>query len=651
MKSRALLASLLLSTLLAVPAAAQPAPRSLPVAAPLVRSVPDAQDKPWPGTLAIEIDATDTARGLYRVTETIPVAPGTRRLTLLLPEWHPGKHAPAGTMAEIVDLRFFAGDSLLTWERDPLETFAFHVDVPEGARAVTARFLHTSPLQPSEGRVTMSPELLNLQWTAMTLYPAGHYVRQIRVKPTVTVPAGWSVFTALDGAQETAAPTGKRVTWAETDYEELADSPIFAGLHAARFDLGQRIALAVVADEPKHLALGAQGLAAYRALAAESLALFGGRHFDRYEILLGLTDRIGDIGLEHLRSSENTMNPTALTDWTGMAWDRNVIAHELSHSWVGKYRRPARLWTPDFRTPMQDDLLWVYEGQNQFWGYVLAARSGIQPKEVVLGMLATAAANLSGMPGRGWRPVEDTTHDPIFAARKPKPYASLARGEDYYTEGALTWLEADQLIRQGTSGRKGMDDFARAFFGLNDGQQGTLTFEFGDIVAALNAVHPYDWASFLKTRLYQPDRPAPLAGLERGGYRLAWREEPNPYDRGRFTENRTLSLTWSLGLTLDKEGKVTACQWGSPAFQAGIVNGAKITAVNGAAYTPEALRSAISAARTGTAPIQLLVQRGERFQTVPVDYHGGLRYPWLERNGTPGPAGLDLLLAPRRTGS
>jgi len=647
MRNRALLAPLLPISLLAAPAPAQQPPPAQPVAIPLVHQVPEARDTPYPGTLAIAIDATDTARGLYRVTETIPVAPGTRRLTLLLPQWHPGKHSPAGTMAEIADLRFLAADRPLAWTRDPLEPFAFHVDVPEGTPAITARFVHTSPLQPSEGRVTMSADLLNLQWTAMTLYPAGHYVRQIRVRPEVTFPAGWTAFTALDGAEESATPAGKRVHWAETDYDELVDSPVFAGINAARFDLGNRISLDVVADEPRLLALPPQGLAAYRALAAEALALYGGRHFDRYDILLALTDRIGDVGLEHLRSSENTMARTALIDWDGLDWGRNVIAHELSHSWDGKYRRPARLWTPDFRTPMQNDLLWVYEGQNQLWGYVLAARSGVQSKEVVLGTLATVAAGLANMPGRGWRPVADTTLDPVFAARKPKPWASLARGEDYYTEGALVWLEADQLIRQGTAGRKGLDDFARAFFGLNDGQQGQLTYEFDDVVAALNAVYPHDWADFLKTRLYAPDRPAPLAGIERGGYRLAWREEPNPFDRGRWAESRTLSLTWSLGLTLDKDGKVIACQWDSPCFAAGIVNGAKITAVNGATYTAEALRGAITAAKTGTAPIQLLVQRGERFQTVPVDYHGGLRYPWLERQGA-GPAGLDLLLAPRR---
>ena len=631
------------------PAAAQQVSPSRPVAAPIARTVPDAQDRPYPGTIQLDIDATNTARGLYRVTETIPVAPGTRRLTLLLPEWHPGKHGPRGTMAELVDLTFTASGKTLSWTRDPVEVFAFHVAVPEGADSVVARFVHTSPLQSSEGRVTMSREMLNLQWNLMSLYPAGHYVRQIRFQPRVTFPAGWTVFSALDGATQASSPAGTRVSWAETDYDTLVDSPIFAGLHAARFDLGNGIWLDVVADEPRLLALPPAGLAAYGALSAEALALFGGRHFDHYDTLLALTDRIGDIGLEHQRSSENAMNPTALIDWPGMGWDRNVIAHELAHSWNGKYRRPAGLWTPDFRTPMQDNLLWVYEGQTQFWGMVLAARSGIQPKEVVLGMLAASAAGLSGLPGRQWRSVEDTTHDPIFANRKPKPFASMARGEDYYGEGALVWLEADQTIRAGTGGKRGLDDFARAFFGRNDGDLGQLTYTFEDVVAGLNAVFPHDWATFLRTRLQLPGQPAPLAGIEQAGYRLAWREEPNPFDRGRFAENRTLSLAFSLGLTLDKEGKVTATQWGGPAFDAGVVNGMKVMAVNGTAYSPDVLRAAITAAKGGSAPIQLLVQRGEQLETMAVRWNGGLRYPWLERRTSGGTAPLDLLLAPRRS--
>jgi predicted metalloprotease with PDZ domain len=620
--------------------------RSAPTAAMPPPSLPAARDVPYPGTIALDIDATDVTRGLFRVTETIPVAAGTQELTVLLPQWIPGNHAPRGTMAELVDLRFYAGDRQLEWRRDPVEVFAFHVALPPGTAAVTAKFIHTAPRQPSEGRVTVSDALMNLQWDRMSLYPAGTYVRQIRIRPSVAFPEGWKVFTALDGA----AAEGSRLTWAETDYETLVDSPVFAGLYARSWDLGNAVTLAAVADEPKLLALHSTGLAAYRALVGEALAVFGSRHFDHYTALLALTDELGGIGLEHHRSSESTMKPTALADWTGMDWARNVIAHEFSHSWDGKFRRPAGLWTPDYRQPMQGDLLWIYEGQNQFWGWVLAGRSGVQSRDMVLAQIASTAGGLVENAGRNWRSVADTTFDPIIAARKAKPYPSLARGEDYYGEGALVWLEVDQIIRAGTSDRKSLDDFARAFFGIRDGDWGTVTYTFEDVVAALNDVFPYDWTKFLSERINEPGRPLPFAGFEVGGYRLTWREEPNPYDRGRAADGKYLSLTHSIGLTIEKDARVSASRWGSPAFNAGIVADAKIVAVNGTAYTEQVLRDAITAGKSTTEPLRLTIQRGEKYLMVPIDYHGGLRYPWLERTSGDVPAGIDLMLARRARG-
>ena len=634
----------------AAPALAQPQDLSAPQAVPISPSVPDAVDVPYPGgTMTLAIDATDTQRGVYRVTQVVPVARGTERLTLLFPRWLPGNHGPRGPLAELVDVQFFAGDRRLTWRRDPVEVNAFHVELPAGTRAVTAKYLHTSPLQASEGRITMTQDMLNLQWEKMSLYPAGHYVRQIRVRPTVTLPPGWTAATALDEMKR----AGNTWSWAETNYEVLVDSPIFAGAHFRKWDITspvapQRVTLNVIADRPELLAAMPAQIELHRNLVTEARLAFGANHFDHYDFLLALTDRMGSIGLEHHSSSENQLEPNAFVKWNDYEWDRNLLPHEYAHSWIGKFRRPARLWAPDYRQPTQGDLLWTYEGQDQFWGTVLAARSGLQGKDTVLGMLANWAGNYSTQPGRAWRSIEDTGSDPVFAARKPKPFASLSRGEDYYAEGALVWLEIDQIIREQSGGARSIDDFAKAFFGMRDGDWGQLTFEFADIVSTLNAVQPYAWEPLLRTRLMTPGQPAPVFGIEKGGYRLVWREEPNPYDKARYGDNKTLSLTYSLGLTLDKDGKVTATQWDSPAFNAGIVTGAKIVAVNGVAYDADGLSRAVTAAKDGK-PVELLVQRGDRYQTVPITYRGGLRYPWLER-AAPGtaPAGLDLLLQPKR---
>ncbi|MFC0206518.1 M61 family metallopeptidase [Novosphingobium soli] len=637
-------ATLLASLLLSTSALAQDPARTTPMAPPLPPAVPVAQDVPYAGTVALKIDASDIARGVYRVTQSFPVAAGTRELILLQPGWLPGNHSETGPYALLADIHFFADGKEIAWVRDTVAVNAFRLALPEGTKQVTARFVHTSPLQSSEGRVTMTQEMLNLQWEKMSLYPAGYYTRGITVKPTVTFPKGWTVYTALDGL----ARSGDTLTWTATDYERLVDSPIFAGVHAQRWDLGQGVFMDVVADEPDLLAIKPENLQSYRRLVTESLATFGARHFDHYDFLLALTDRMGGIGLEHHRSSENQMEPKAWTDWDDMDWDRNVVPHEFVHSWNGKFRRPADLWTPDYQQPMQNTLLWVYEGQTQFWGYVLAARSGVQSRDMVMAMFATAAGKYAeGTPGRGWRSVEDTVNAPQLNLRRPLPYSSLTRGEDYYVEGALTWLEADQIIREGTRGAQGLDDFARAFFGVRDGDWGEVTYDFDEVVRTLNGIYAYDWATFLRTRIYATNQPAPLKGIAMAGYKLVWKEEPNVYEKGIADARKTLDLTYSLGMTLNKDGDVISTLWDGPAYDAGVVNGTKMVAVNGRAYADDVMKDAITAAKSAKAPISLLVKRGERYQTVSIDYHGGLRHPWLE-SATPGKTGgLDRLLAPR----
>ncbi len=641
-------ASLALATALAIssPLAARPDTNSAPVAPQLEDGTPLPQDTAWPGgTIALDIDATDTRRGVYRVTQTIPVTSGTRELVLLLPEWLPGKHAARGAANLLSDIRFTAGGQPLEWQRNPLDVYEFRIAVPQGASEVVANFVHTSPVTGREGRITMTQEMLNLQWEAMSLYPEGHYTRRIAFDPTVKVPEGWEVFTALDGKTR----TGDTVRWETVDYETLVDSPIFAGRYAKRWTLDDEgeVFLDAVADAPKYLELAPENLARFERLVDEADALFGTRHFDHYDFLLAMTDRMGGIGLEHHRSSENQYEPESLIKWDEMDWDHNVVSHELVHSWNGKFRRPEGLWTPDYRTPMQDDLLWVYEGQTQFWGWILAARSGLQQKDTILGTIANAVANYAeGQPGRAWRAVQDTTYDPIVNSRRPLPYSSLQRSEDYYVEGALTWLEADQIIREGTAGKKGLDDFAKAFFGKTDGDWGVLTYDFDEVVETLNGVYAYDWASFLDTRLRQPNQPAPLKGLEMAGYQLVWKDTPNPYAKGRMQGGKYLDLFNSLGINLDNDGKVTSTLWDGPAFNAGIVNGAQVVAVNGTAYSSDTIKDAVAAAKSGSEPITLLVKRGDRYDRVAIDYHGGLRYPWIEKTGK-GKQGLDLLLAPR----
>jgi len=611
-------------------------------------AIPEPRDVAYPaGTIHLDIDASDVSRGEFKVTQTIPVTAGTRELILLFPQWLPGHHAPRGPLPELVGLQFLVDGKPVTWSRDTTDVYAFHVELPAGTRSVTAKFINTSPLQPEEGRIVMTPDMLNLQWEKMSLYPAGHFVRRIKVKPTVTLPPGWDAASALDGK----FGSGNRLTWAETDYETLVDSPIFAGANFRKWDLGGAVTLNVVADSPDQLQAKSEQIAPYKALVNEAVTLFGSTHYDHYEFLLALSERLGRIGLEHHRSSENRLDPEAFTKWSKQELDRGLLPHELVHSWNGKFRRPARLWTPDYRRPMQPDLLWVYEGQSQFWGFVLAARSGLQSPAMVLGQFASNAGAYAEQPGRAWRSIADTTLDPIIAARRPKPYATLARGEDYYNEGALIWLEVDQILRARTGGDKGLDDFAKAFFGIRDGDRGIATYTFDDVVAGLNAIHAYDWTGFFKTRIDQPGQAAPLGGIESAGYKLVWRDVPNVFDTARMEDAHNLNLTHSLGVVIGNDGEIEATQWGGPAFAAGIVNGMKIIAVNGVSYDADRMKRAITVARNGGAAIEMIVRRGDRYSVVPVKYTGGLRWPWLERKDPTQLNGLDRLLQPRRPGA
>ncbi|WP_426266255.1 M61 family metallopeptidase [Sphingomonas sp. LHG3443-2] len=626
----------------ASPALAQSVPLSAPQPVPIVQTIPAARDIPYPGTMRLEVDVNDLAQGIWTVRQRIPVAQAGR-MTLLFPEWLPGKHAPRGELDKLASLTFSAGGGPLKWERDPADVFAFHLDVPAGATEVEARFQFITPTDGPQGRILVTPDMLNLQFESVSLYPAGYFTRRIPVSATVNYPAGFQAATAL----RPIATSGTRVTYNTVSYETLQDSPIFAGRYFRRDDLGQNVFLNTVADSPKELVVSADILQRHRNLVTQATRLFGTRQFDHYDFLHAVTDKMGGIGLEHHRSSENQNDPGYFTDWKASLADHNLLPHEFVHSWNGKHRRPADLFTPDFRMPMRDSLLWVYEGQTQFWGHVLEARSGMSSKAEVLDKMANIAAGLELTRGREWRALVDTTNDPIISARRPKAWSSWQRSEDYYNEGMLIWLEADAIIRAGTGNRRGLDDFARAFFGTREGDWGVRTYTLDEVVATLNRVYAHDWRSFLQQRVYEPSaNGAPLAGFTRSGYRLDYTDVPNAALAASMKSSRGHNYSWSLGMSLDRDGKITAVVWDGPAFKAGLTTGQTIVAVGEKAYSEDALKTAITAAKGGNAPIPLTIKRGDSVRVVPLSWNGGLRYPRLTKTGG-GWGALDILLEPK----
>jgi predicted metalloprotease with PDZ domain len=629
---------LLAALLAALPASAQ---NSAPQPVPIVSTIPAVRDVDYPGTMRLEVDVTDLAQGIWQVRQTIPVA-AAGRMTLLFPQWIPGNHAPRGELDKLAGLTFRAGGQVIPWTRDPVDIYAFHLDVPAGTAEIEARFQYLTPTSSDQGRILVTREMLNLQFEDVSLYPAGYFTRRIPVSATVTYPAGWRAATAL----RPSATASNRITYGTVSYETLQDSPVFAGKYFRADDLGHGVTLNTVADHPRELAVSADVLAKHRKLVSQSLKLFGARHYDHYDFLHAITDRMGGIGLEHHRSSENQNDPGYFIDWQASLPDHNLLPHEFAHSWNGKFRRGADLFTPDFRTPMRNSMLWVYEGQTQFWGYVLEARSGLSTKQQVLDKLAVIAASLDAREGRTWRPLLDTTNDPIISARRPKAWTSWQRSEDYYNEGLLIWMEADAIIRQGTGNRRGMDDFAKAFFGMRNGDWGVLTYDFAEVVRTLNGVYRYDWARFLDERVNGTNQRAPLAGFTRSGYRLDFAEEPTPAHAASMKSGKSTDLTYSLGLSLDRDGKITQVIWGSPAFRSGLTTGQSIIAVDGRTYSEAVIKERITTAKGGTSPITLTVKRGEEVRSVPLSWNGGLRYPRFTKVGS-GRGALDILLEPK----
>jgi predicted metalloprotease with PDZ domain len=610
-------------------------PQPLPEPAP----VPEPEDKPYCGTIRLEVDVTDVHRRIYRVKERIPV-PGPGPMLLIYPKWLPGFHAPQAPVELFAGLEIEAGGEQLVWKRHPVTINAFHIVVPDGVDEVEASFQFLSPTDPSQGRVIATPDLLMLQWNTVLLYPARHFARRIEVQASLTLPEAWQWACALEAERQ----EGATIRFRPAALDVVVDSPVLAGRHFKRVKLDEQVTLNLAADRPDLLPDSEEQIAPHRQVVRQADAMFGARHFDRFEMLLALSEDLTPVGIEHHQSCEAVSIPNYFTDWDTTFARRDTIPHEYLHSWNGKHRRGADSWQPCFEKPIRNSLMWVYEGLTEYWSRVLAARSGLWTAEQARESLATTAATFLLRPGSRWRPLIDTTRDPIIAARSPLPWKSWQRSEDYYPEGALVWLDVDTLLRELSGDTRSLDDFARAFFGADENGAVTSTYRFDDVVGTLNAVAPYDWTALFERHLTERHEGAPVAGLERGGYGLAFRPEPSSFATSSTAVFGTTDHNFSVGFSVDEEGQLKDVLWEGPAFHAGLTTGSSILAVGGRAFDLEVLSEAIGATSAGQK-LELTVKHGQQVRTVVLDYDGGARHPHLER--IPGaPARLDDILAP-----
>ncbi len=582
--------------------------------------------------IRLEVDATDATRSILHAKLHIPAAPGP--LTLFYPKWIPGEHMPSGPINDLTGLKMTANGQPVNWQRDAENMYAFHLEVPAGAEAVDVSldFLLPAGGGSFSTGVSSTAKLLDLSWNEVLLYPQTAEPFKLQFITTLRLPDGWQFGTALPVANA----SGVRVEFSSAPLETLVDSPVIAGEFFRTIDLtpGEQPPhfIHLVADSAAALEMKPEDLRHFAQLVKEENALFGAHHYRDYHFLLTLSDRVAHFGLEHHESSDNRQGENYLTDAGARQTMPDLLPHEMVHSWNGKYRRPAGMATPDYQEPMRDELLWVYEGLTDYLGKVMAARSGLQTNEDFREAFALVAAALDHRAGRSWRSLADTTVAAQLLYTAPSSGTAWRRGTDFYPEGDLIWLEADTIIRQQTKGKRSLDDFCKKFHGGESSPPQVVPYAYDDVVQALNEIAPYDWRGFFQQRVYAINPRAPLGGIANAGWRLVYTNEVPALLKTREGQRKYTELSFSLGLSLGADGGIGDVLPGTPADLAGIGPAMKLVAVNGRAWTADNFRAAVKTAATNSAPIELLIENGDYFKSYRLDYHGGEKYPCLERD-------------------
>jgi predicted metalloprotease with PDZ domain len=584
------------------------------------------------GPIRLLVDASQAPQKILHAHMEIPVSAGP--LTLYYPEWIPGEHMPDGPIIEVAGMKFSGGGKTIAWRRDLVEMFSIHLDVPAGVTTLVADFdfLLSGPASGFSAGASATASLDVLSWNQVLLYPKGLPAKDIMFAASLRLPADWKFGTALPIAKQDGATT----EFAAVPLTTLVDSPVISGRYYRAIQLtpGQNPSheIDIAADSAAALAMTPETQLQLHNLVTEAYALFGARHYRYYHFLLTLSDDVAHFGLEHHESSDDRTAERSLIDEAERIEFASLLPHEYVHSWNGKYRRPAGLATPDYQVPMKDDLLWVYEGLTEYLGEVLTARSGLQTPEQWREDFAGLVAQYENRPGRDWRPLQDTADAAPFLYDATNDWSNWRRGTDFYEEGELLWLDVDETLRTITKDKKSIEDFCRAFHGGGKAQPELKTYTFEDVVATLNSVAPYDWAGFLRSRLDGMATKTPDEAIEKSGWKLVYNEQPNTVLEIQEELARHAGFSLTVGFSASDEGTVADVIHGGPAYIAGIGPGMKIVAVNGAQFSPDVMRDAIAAAKNTTAPIQLIVANGAQFRTFSVDYHGGLRYPHIERD-------------------
>jgi predicted metalloprotease with PDZ domain len=568
------------------------------------------------------VDETQAARRIASVHEEIRVRPGS--LALAYPLWIPGEHGPTGPIQEFAALRIRSGNAALRWTRDPEEISTIHVEIPANTDRITVDF--DSLLEN-----TISDHQLLLAWNTAILYPRGIDKRQLMIEPSILLPPSWQQGSAL----LVASRMSNRVNFAPVSLERLIDSPVLAGeffrvaplasTWPAELDITGDSQAAVDNTDDAH------AFDLFGKLVDQDRAMFGFRHWQTLRLLVSQSEARTFDGLEHEESPYNAVGDAVLSKKDQLekfGWV--LFAHEQSHSWDGKYRRPAELYSKsDYQGPERSSLLWVYEGLNEYIGMLLGTRAGFNDAAYMRDYLGRVIADFSSEAGRASTPLVDTATENWILRNADAAWSSLRRGQDYYDEGALMWLRADVQIREQTQGRLSLDDFLRSFFGQRDTGPIVVPYTREDVESSLSAICPFDWHAFFETHVYQVNNKPPTDGIEAAGWRLVYNATPNnePFDIG--LSSISYFGGYSIGMNMKKDGAIVDVLPGSPAYDAGLGPRMILLAVDGHSYSDAALNEAIAHPRKGKIP--LVVRNFDSVESREIQYSGGVRYPHLER--------------------
>lgn len=618
--------------------------RELGLAAVLIAATyqpPSSAQNPFAGrvtSMTLDVDASDAPLKILHATMSMPARSGA--MTLFYPKWIPGEHMASGPIANLTGLHVFADGSEIDWRRDLVEVNAFTITVPSGAQTLIAKYDYVVPTSGGAFGSTASTnaKIAVINWYTVGLYPMGENPAAITVTATLKAPVGWKHGGSLD----VAGVNGDTVRYAPTSLEMLNDHPVLLGEHFRSFTLwsaGSTVgehAIDVVADSEWALQFPPARLDAYKRLVLEARALFGGvGHYRKYHWLLTLSDNLGSFGVEHHECADDRVAENTFIDDNAAKRSSLLLPHEFFHSWNGKARRPAGLVNGGYEQPMKDNLLWVYEGLTNYYGELLSARAGLISAQDWFDEIAADAMQVSH-PGRSWRPLQDTADSAPFLYTAGGGWAGWRRQTQngmpaFYDEGTLIWLEVDVTIRRLTNGRKWLDDFCALFHGQDDnGKVWVKPYDADEVYRTLNTVAAYDWKGFFERRLQSKSADIPLGGVENAGFKLVFNDAPNMFT-DPWVLDGSLNAYGSLGLHVMADGTVDDAWPGRPAYAAGLSNGMKIIAVNGRRFTVDELKRAIAGSKDAKTPLEFIVDNAGYFKVVTVDYHGGLRYPHLER--------------------